>query len=286
MNEVELVEWIRKQAASLNCPELVLGIGDDCAVFRPRAGEDLLFKTDPLIEGVHFTSAMPAAVAGARALARSLSDIAAMGGEPRFCLVSLSSGPRHDESWLKEFFLGLLKLARRTKTVLAGGDLSRSKRETRAEVMVCGAVPRGMALRRDGARPGDAIYVSGRLGKSWDRPIQPRLALGLKLRGIASSCMDLSDGLSLDLHRLCKASGVGAQIIRVPVFNGATIERALHGGEDYELLFTLPSGKRTPPGTTRIGTILQGSEVDFQGKPLAARGWDHFATSESPSSKK
>jgi thiamine-monophosphate kinase len=278
MNEVELVEWIRARAASLKCRELVLGIGDDCAVFRPRAGQDLLFKTDPLIEGVHFTSSMGAEAVGERALARSLSDIAAMGGEPRFCLVSLSLGPNHDEGWLKHFFRGLLKLAKRTHTVLAGGDLSHSNLETHVDVTVCGSVPRGAALRRDGARPGDGLYVSGRLGKSWDRPIQPRLKLGVKLRGIATSCMDLSDGLSLDLQRLCKASGVSAQIEKLPVAKGSTVERALHGGEDYELLFTLPPGKRAPAGTTPIGSITRGSPglVMFEGKPLAARGYDHF----------
>lgn len=276
MNEVALVEWIRKQAASPQCRELVLGIGDDCAVFRPRPGEDLLFKTDPVIEGVHFTSAMPAAAVGERALARSLSDIASMGGEPRFCLVALALGPNHDERWLKIFFRGLLKLARRTNTVLAGGDLAHSKQETHADVMVCGALPRGTALRRDGARAGDGLYVSGRLGKPWDRPIQPRLALGVKLRGLATSCMDLSDGLSLDLQRLCKASGVGAQVDTVPVTKGSSVERALHGGEDYELLFTLPHGKRAPAGTTRIGTIVKGKGVTFEGNPLVALGYDHF----------
>ncbi len=288
MNEVALVDWIRKNAASPKCRELVLGIGDDCAIFRPRANEDLLFKTDPLIEGVHFKTAMPPESIGARALARSLSDIAAMGGEPRFCLVSLAVGPHHDERWLRSFFRGLLKLAKRTNTVLAGGDLSHSNHETHTDVMVCGALPRGTALRRDGARPGDQLYVSGRLGKPWDRPIQPRLELGVKLRGLATSCMDLSDGLSLDLQRLCKESGVSADVEKVPVAKGSTVERALHGGEDYELLFTVPPGKHAPAGTTRIGTITRGSpgQVLFEGKPLVARGYDHFATSESPSSTK
>ncbi len=279
MNEIALVEWIRKNAASLKSRELVLGIGDDCAVFRPRAGEDLLFKTDPMIEGVHFKSDMRPAAVGERALARSLSDIAAMGGEPRFCLVSLAIGPNHDERWLKSFFQGLLRLAKRTNTVLAGGDLSHSNLETHTDVMVCGAVPKGTALRRDGARPGDSLYVSGRLGKPWDRPIQPRLALGVQLRGVATSCMDLSDGLSLDLQRLCKASGVAAHVDKVPIVKGATLERALHGGEDYELLFTLPPGKPTPAGTTRIGAIVKGKpgSLLLNGEALISLGYDHFA---------
>jgi thiamine-monophosphate kinase len=201
-----------------------------------------------------------------------------MGGEPRFCLVSLALGPNHDQRWLKWFFRGLWKLANRTNTVLIGGDLSHSTRETHTDVMVCGAVPRGKALRRDGARPGDRIYVSGRLGKPWDRPIRPRLALGVKLRGLATSCMDLSDGLSLDLPRLCKASGVSARIDKVPIAKNSTIERALHGGEDYELLFTVPPGKSAPGGTSLIGVIVKGKpgKVEFEGKPLLARGYDHF----------
>lgn len=278
MDELELVRRIRSKAGSSK--QLVLGIGDDCAIFRPHAGEDLLFTSDQMIEGVHFRSDAAAADVGHRALARSLSDIAAMGGEPRFCLVSLSI-PRartaRGSTWIQKFYSGLMSLARRTKTALAGGDLAHAS-SIYCDVTVCGAVPRGKALRRDGARAGDAIYVSGRLGKPWDCRIQPRLALGRSLRGRATSCMDLSDGLSLDLHRLCEESGVAAEIDHVPVSKGSTIERALHGGEDYELLFTLPSGSRAPQGTTRIGTIVRVSKgkVRFQGKPLALAGYNHF----------
>lgn len=278
MNEVAFVEWIRKQAATPRLRELILGIGDDCAIFRPRTNEDLLFKTDPLIEGVHFTNSMRPETIGARALARSLSDIAAMGGEPLFCLVSLAAGPHHTEIWMKSMFRGLLKLVRRTNTVLAGGDLSHTLHETHIEVMVCGAVPKGQALCRDGAKPGDAIHVSGRLGKSWSRPIRPQLALGWQLRGLATACMDLSDGISLDLHRLCKASGVCAQIDLIPIAKDSTEARALHGGEDYELLFTLPPGTIAPRGTSRIGTIVKGTPgtVFYKGKPLKPQGYDHF----------
>jgi thiamine-monophosphate kinase len=181
-------------------------------------------------------------------------------------------------------------LAKRTGTALAGGDLAHSGNDkTHCDVMVCGAVKRGRAMRRDGARVGDAIYVSGRLGKPWDRRIEPRLALGQSLVGRATSCIDLSDGLSLDLYRLCVASGVAAEIDRVPLArvtggitrgasHAASIERALHSGEDYELLFTMPVKARTPSGTTRIGTIVQGKpgETIFEGRPLAPRGYDHF----------
>jgi thiamine-monophosphate kinase len=271
MNEVELVEWLRRRSPATG---LALGIGDDCAIYRPRAGEELLFTTDQMIEGVHFTRAQKASDIGERALARSLSDIAAMGGEPRFCLVAMAAA---DTKWIEDFYRGLLRLARRTGTTLAGGDLGHDEK-VRCDVMVCGSVPRGKALRRDGARVGDTIFVSGRLGKPWDRKIQPRLALGLSLRGLATACIDLSDGLSLDLHRLCVASGVAAEIDLVPVVRGYTMERALHGGEDYELLFTVREGANTPRGVTRIGRVLRGEPgaIQFQGRPLALRGYDHF----------
>jgi thiamine-monophosphate kinase len=274
MNELEIIERISKLAKTGK--SIQLGIGDDCAIYRPRANEDLLFTSDQMIEDVHFRRSQKADSVGERALARSLSDIAAMGGEPRFCLVSLAA-PRAMEKWIGDFFRGLMRLARRTGTALAGGDLA-SAQKIYCDVTVCGAVHRGKALRRDTARAGDSIYVSGRLGKSWDRRIEPRLALGQKLVGVATSCMDLSDGLSLDLHRLCKASKVAAEIDRVPVARGSTLERAFHGGEDYELLFTLPPGAVAPRGTTRIGTIVRGKpgQVRFQGTPLPARGWDHF----------
>jgi thiamine-monophosphate kinase len=275
MNEDSIVEWLRKKAGTGN--GVLLGIGDDCAVFRPGRGEDLLLKTDQLIEGVHFARGTPPRTIGSRALARSLSDIAAMGGDPRCCLVALAVPRDTDEKWITSFFRGLLSLARRTKTVLAGGDLAHAEK-VHCTVMVCGAVRRGNALRRDGAKPGDAVYVSGRLGKPWDRPIQPRLALGKQLVGRATACMDLSDGLALDLHRMCQASGVAAVLDRIPTVRGVSVERALHGGEDYELLFTIPPRVRAPRGCFSIGTIVRGvpGQVVYQGQTLEPRGFDHF----------
>ena len=281
MDEIHIVEYIRKLAGSRS-RGLQLGIGDDCAIFQPRPGEDLLFTTDQMIEDVHFRRSLGPAAIGERALARSLSDIAAMGGEPRFCLVSLAIPPI--ENWIQEFYRGFLRLAKRTGAALAGGDLARSEK-IYCDVMVCGAVPRGKALRRDGARPGHAIYVSGRLGKSngkkWDRRIQPRLALGKSLAGRATACIDVSDGLSIDLHRLCLASGVAAVLDRVPVARGATIEQALHGGEDYELLFTLPASRSAPRGTMRIGSMVRGvpGAIRFRGQNIEPRGYDHFRKS-------
>ncbi|MEO7143059.1 MAG: thiamine-phosphate kinase [Bryobacteraceae bacterium] len=260
---------------------MIQGIGDDCAIYRPSgAREDLLFTSDFLIENVHFRRAThPADAVGHKALARGLSDIAAMGGEPRFCLLSLALPPWTDDAWVKLFFDGFLRLARRHGTTLAGGDLAHAGKLT-CDVMVCGAVPRGKALRRDGARAGDVLYVSGRLGKPWETHLRPRprLDVGRKLAGKATAAMDLSDGLSLDLHRFAKASGVTAILEHVPVVRGSSIEQALHGGEDYELLFTLPSGAPAPRGSMRIGVIAKGSpgEVVFQGRPLPPVGYDHF----------
>ncbi len=269
MNELELIERIRKLARNP-------GIGDDCAIFRPRPGEDLLFTTDQMIEHVHFLRSHRAAAIGERALARSLSDIAAMGGTPRFCMVALATPPRH-EKWIDGFYRGLLRLARRTKTQLAGGDLSHSEK-IYCDVMVCGSVARGKALRRSGAQPGDSIYVSGRLGKPWDRLIRPRLDLGRKLIGRATACMDLSDGLSLDLHRLCVESKVAARLEKIPVARGSTLDRALNGGEDYELLFTQPPGQKPPRGSYRIGRIAKGTpgEIRFEDRVVVPRGYDHF----------
>lgn len=274
MNELDLIRRIARRAGR---QKIELGIGDDCAIYRPRAGEDLLFTADQMIEDVHFRGDQPPSSIGERALARSLSDIAAMGGEPRFCLVSLAVPSERAEKWIEAFYRGLLKLAGKSKTALAGGDLARAGK-IYCDVMVCGAVRRGKALRRDGARVGDAIYVSGRLGKPWDGKIQPRLALGRSLAGLATSCIDVSDGLSLDLHRLCLASGVAAQLDRVPVAKGSTLDRALNGGEDYELLFTLPPDRKAARGTSRIGTIVQGraGAILFEGQPLKPLGYDHF----------
>jgi thiamine-monophosphate kinase len=276
MNELDIVEKLQRLAGPVK--GITLGIGDDCAIYRPRQNEELLFTADQSIEGIHFLATLAPAMIGHNALARSLSDIAAMGGEPRFCLVSLAVPAERSTKFVDGFYRGLLALARRTGTSLAGGDLAHGDK-IYCDVIVCGSTPRGKALRRSGASPGDLLCVSGRLGKPWGGRIQPRLELGKALRGRATSCMDLSDGLALDLHRLSLASGVAAIIEGVPLARGATLDRALHGGEDYELLFTLPSRSSPPPGTTLIGNIIEGraGAVMFQGKPLPARGYDHFA---------
>lgn len=298
-SELEWIDRIQRQIGPSSGQGIVLGIGDDCAIFRPRgASEDLLFTTDMLLEDVHFRRGTHSgADAGWKAVARGLSDIAAMGGVPRFFLVSLAVGSWADERWVDDFYKGALRLGRREGAALIGGDLARSG-NAGCDVVVCGSVPRGTALRRDGARAGDWIYVSGRLGGSalglakqrgnaWRRHVrpEPRLALGrfLRERLHATAAMDLSDGLSIDLRRMCQASKQSAAIEAPPRFPGASLEQALNGGEDYELLFTVRPGPHVPPRfegipLTRIGEMRKGrvGEVRLEGRKLEPLGFDHF----------
>lgn len=245
-------------------------------MIRATAKQDLLFTTDLTIEGVHFTRDMQPEEVGHKACARSLSDIAAMGGSPKYCLVSVAFAPWTDRRWVDGFYRGLNALLRSTKAVLAGGDISHAGQLV-CDVMICGAIAKGKALQRVGARVGDVVYVSGPLG-GWKHKskIVPRLNVGRKLLGKASSCMDISDGLALDLHRLCLASGVAAELESVPLLPGATLEHALHDGEDYELLFTAKPKKRVPG--LRIGRITEGraGTLKLAGKPLSPTGYDHF----------
>ena len=299
-DELQLIRKIQRRIPPPRGSRVVLGIGDDCAVYRARSGaEDLLFTTDMLIEDVHFRrETHRAGDVGWKALARGLSDIAAMGGAPRFCLLSLAVAPWAGERWIGGFYRGLLDLAAAAGCPLVGGDLSHAN-QVACDIVVCGAAARGSALRRDGAHPGDFVYVSGALGasalgletrrgKAWKRHLrpEPRLALGrfLREKALATAAMDLSDGLSLDLRRLCLASGVAAEITDPPRFPGATPEQSLHGGEDYELLFTAAPSARVPAefggvALTRIGAVRKGrpGAVRLNGKPLPALGYDHFA---------
>ena len=267
MNEDAIVRKLRRRAPL---------IGDDCAVVTSPGGRDLLLTTDFSIEGVHFTRKASPEEIGYRALARSLSDIAAMGGTPLYCLISIALAAWTTENWINRFYRGINKLLRKTNTELAGGDISHA-RQFVADVMVCGCVAKGKALRRRGARPGDLLYVSGALGGWRHKPvIVPRLEEGRALLGRATSCMDISDGLALDLHRLCLASGVSAEVESIPLLEGATVEQALHDGEDYELLYTAPAAARVPG--IRIGTITKGKPgaLRYRGKALAPIGYDHI----------
>jgi thiamine-monophosphate kinase len=299
MRETQIVDFILTLAtADHREKRLVKGIGDDSAILRPRSGEDLVFTTDFVLEGRHFDneSHKPPDI-GHKALARSLSDLAAMGSEPVFCLVSLAVPDVRTDSWIRGFYRGLLALANKYRIKLAGGDLARFEKIA-VDVMCCGRVPTGGALLRSGAKPGDLIYVTGQLGSSahgfasrrgsaWKRHLrpEPRVEAGVAIRRLgASAAMDLSDGLSLDLLRLCRESRVGAELSgEVPVARGATIEEALHGGEDYELLFTASPRVRVPARVaelqvTKIGVITRGpaARVYLNGRQLDPAGFDHF----------
>ena len=304
MRETELISSIRALASRKHTPQLIKGIGDDCAIFRPRPDEDLVFTADFLLEDRHFErTTHRASDIGHKALARSLSDLAAMGSEPVFCLVSLAVPANVGTRWIDAFYRGLLALAERYKIVLAGGDLARFER-TAVDVMCCGRVPQGKALLRSAARAGDRIFVTGELGgaalgfvtqrgAAWRRHLrpEPRVEEGLELRrrGVRS-CIDLSDGLSLDLHRLCLESKVSAELgDALPVARGATLPQALHGGEDYELLFTAPPKARVPASIsgvriTSIGEIVRDpkhriflTDSHGQRKLVTPAGWEHFA---------
>lgn len=275
----------------------VEGIGDDCAILPWTRACDLLVTTDQFIEDVHFLRDVHKPEdCGWKAAARGLSDIAAMGGAAQYCFVSLALGEWADKAWLRRLYSGLTRLTRQYGVVVAGGDLSQAAR-TYCDIVILGYCARGKALRRQGARAGHSIYVTGRLGgaqlgletrsgSAWRKHLrpEPRLRVGQALVGKASAAMDLSDGLSLDLRRLCIESGVAARLNdNVPVFPGASTEHALHGGDDYELLFTAPSKVKIPARiagikVTRIGQIIQGppGEVRVQGLVLKPLGWDSW----------
>ena len=319
-----LLKQIRERAGELKSSRIVRGIGDDCALLSLKAGEELAVTTDFSIEGRHFRLEWhtPESV-GHRTLARGLSDLAAMGAKPVAAFLSLAlpkaltrAGKRSAKSWLDRFYDGLLSLAREEETPLAGGDLSESPTVV-ADIVLIGSVPRGKALLRSGARPGDRIFVTGALGgallglrvleKKVGRGLseeesdsalhrhfypQPRLAQGFVLRGVASAAMDLSDGLSTDLTRLCAESGVCAEVAAelIPRAPGVTLDESLNGGDDYELLFTAGAKVKIPAqikgvAVTEIGRILprrkgRAAITLIEGKkraPLAPQGWEHFA---------
>jgi thiamine-monophosphate kinase len=297
MNERTLIATIRKACAA-NGAGLVAGIGDDCAIVRPGAREDVLVTTDFLLEGVHFTRATHGpGDCGWKALARGLSDIAAMGGRPRWAFVSLALAPDCGARWVSAFYRDLRALAGRHNVVVAGGDLTRHV-HLLCDMIVLGTVRRGQALRRAGARVGDHVYVTGTLGASalglatqrgaaWrrhKRP-EPRVAAGLQLRRFgATACLDLSDGIALDARRLAEASGLAIALDgTLPLARGVTLEQALGGGEDYELLFTAPASRPIPDTignvpVTRIGSCHAGAPgaLSWAGQPLEACGWDPF----------
>lgn len=297
---------------------IITGIGDDCAVLRVPSDHEALVTTDFSLEGVHFRREWhPAESVGHRCLARGLSDIAAMGGEPIAVFVSLALPRDLSQSWVNGFSKGLLKLADSFGISLAGGDTAQSPGGVLADVMVLGSAPKGKAVLRSGANVGDGIYVSGELGGSAATLAQimslskhklnpnhfpqhffpqPRLALGrvLRERALTSAMIDISDGLSTDLAHICEESGVGAEILSEAIPRAAIgkhshevdLQFALHGGEDYELLFTAPhnyhiSSRLAGVAITQIGRVTQNKKIFLRNADgvkcrLKAQGWEHF----------
>jgi thiamine-monophosphate kinase len=319
-SEEQIIQKLRR-SGSLGDPSrgLRLGIGDDAALFSPRTGFETVLTCDWFLEGTHFLrDKHPADAIGWKCLARAISDVAAMGGTPCCFLLSLALPPALTSAWLDAFLAGLRRAQRRLGCVLAGGDTTRSNR-IQIQVTVVGEVRSGTAVPRSGAKSGDLIYVSGRLGEAESglrrllaqkriapaNPAlrkhlypEPRLRLGswLAKNRLATAMMDLSDGLSTDLARFCAASRVGARIetSRLPLAAALqgqqkdALNLALHGGDDYELLFTVsPASRRRIPknfarvrltqiGETTRQRTLQLIDVGGSEQTLIAGGWDSF----------
>ncbi len=313
-----------------------LGIGDDCALMQAPAGHQLAMSIDTLVEGVHFLADTDIARLGHKALAVNLSDLAAMGAQPLWYMLGLTL-PKPDAQWLQFFSQGLSELASRAGIRLIGGDTTRGP--CSITIQVTGSVPAGYALRRDGAKPGDDVYVSGVLGqgglgllvrqhqardeiardpfdplggaadtcsREWVDKLEtpmPRLTLGAALRGIATACIDISDGFLQDLQHVLTASAVGAclDIDSLPVVSwnkpyavlSARLsdppgwrDYCLQCGDDYELCFTAPTSERARIDAlamrldirvTRVGQITeQPGLCTLGGKPVAPGGYQHF----------
>lgn len=315
MGEFELIErYLSRLGARRD--DVVLAVGDDAALVRPPRGLEIALAADTIVAGRHFPEGLSAEDIGYRVLAVNLSDMAAMGAEPAWALLTLTL-PSGDERWVRDFASGLHGVAQRFGVALVGGDTTSGP--LAATVAIGGLVPAGQALRRAGARPGDEIWVSGTPGDAaaglavmehrldgpegvvgplverFRRP-EPRIALGLVLRGVATACIDVSDGLVADLGKLAAASGVAAVVdstllpcsraLRAATTPAAARRYALAGGDDYELLFALPSGtdvaglgRGAGVGLTRIGVFRAGRDVIIDGELASgelAGGFDHF----------
>lgn len=311
LKEQLLIQRIRR-AARRQGDRAGRGIGDDCAVLPIPRDAEALITTDFSLEGIHFRREWhPADSVGHRCLARGLSDIAAMGGVPQAAFLSLALPTDLPQSWVDGFLRGLLKLASRFSVQLAGGDTAQSPDGILADIVVLGSAPKGEAILRSGARPGDLLYVTGALGSAASalhqlrdgmklRPRahlkhfypEPRIAIGrfLREKQLASAMIDISDGLSTDLSHICEESKTGAVVYAetVPARPGKDgLTLALHGGEEYELLFAARPDRRIPKliagvPVTRIGEIVGGREIrlataDGNTEVLKPGGWEHFS---------
>jgi len=321
-SEFALIERFFKRSELANS-FVERGVGDDCALLTPLEGEQLAVSTDALVESIHFFADVDPEALGHKALAVNLSDLAACGATPRCFFLALAL-PRIDEAWLERFSGGLHALADAHRCRLAGGDTTRSPAGVLITITVLGSIPGGQALMRSGAQIGDDIWVSGELGdaalalaahrgtvtlpasqlqivkRRLDRPA-PRISLGEGLRQIATSAIDVSDGLVGDLAHVLRASGVGAIVKWQHVPRSAVLRQqsdlmqqscSLAGGDDYELLFTAPASSRSKVlaaassadhvPMTRIGTVTATADLtvlDEAGRRVETRlqAFDHFA---------
>lgn len=310
MNEFELIEKLTRSLPTNK--SVVTGSGDDCAVLDLGLPDKLLlFKTDALVEGIHFKSDAPAEKIGHKALARCLSDIAAMAGTPTAALITIALPKTFDAALVEGIYAGLSELARKHDVAIAGGETTTNPERILISIAMIGLAPRGKAVLRSGAEAGDAIFVTGELGGSLTArhlEFEPRLA---EARWLAEhfaihAMIDLSDGLAGDLRHILKASRVGAELLTaaIPISRAARLASkaespakppllaALTDGEDFELLFTVASKDAIPlldawrqqfPKITLtcIGKITKGEGLTLRDKtgvrPLSAHGYEHFA---------
>ena len=305
MGEFELIK--RYFSGLDHGPNTLIGLGDDAAVLQIPPSHTLVVSVDTCVAGTHFLDNTFAEAIAYRSVASAVSDLAAMGAKPLGMTLAITL-PEVDEWWLRTFSEGLCRASADFQCPLIGGDTTRG--HLTISITVHGLLPEGKALTRDGAKPGDDIYVSGNLGNAagglkvelnecegddfelnerlhdaWLSPT-PRLELGQTLLPFATSCIDISDGLLADLGHIIKASQVGAELnlAEIPlseelvaVFGqDAALAMALKGGEDYELCFTLPAGTAAPEGCRRIGKITDGIGINADGEPLTLEGWTHF----------
>ena len=309
MNEFDL---IRKYFTwPIKDPSVALGVGDDAALFSLEQGYQLVTTTDTLTEGIHFSESTPAKEIAHKSLAVNLSDIAAMGAKAKYFTLAISL-PKIDQSWLKEFSDSLKQLSERYEVSLIGGDTTRGS--LNITITMIGIVESSKALTRSGARPGDGVYVSGRIGdagfcfwklsnglvssnqelKRLNCPI-PRIELGLALQNLASACIDISDGLEQDLSHILKASSVGAviEVKKIPVSEALHVHVKdtndwsipLCGGDDYELCFTVPEGNQEALkkisescniDITRIGVVTESLGLQIEGFDGPRKSYQHF----------
>ncbi len=324
ISETRLIERIASASAAARptprrAARVIESIGDDCAILSTAPGTETLVTTDFSLEGVHFRREWhPADSVGHRCLTRGLSDIAAMGGTPFSAFLSLALPSDLSQRWADQFFDGFLNTAKAAGVTLSGGDIAESPSGVLADITVIGTVPEGRAIRRSTARPGDRIFVTGELGapsalleqmyaaptrrfrpSSYPAHFYPQAQLAVARflgdKQIPSAMIDISDGLSLDLARLCRASSVGALLqenaIPIASLNRHEVElrHALHGGDEYQLLFTVPPGRRLPSeykdvSISHIGYITEGAEISIEHEngyttELEPKGWQYFTPS-------